>query len=305
MFLFVYATEPRGRNEQLVDRRFDHRSGRAVWFDNDRQSRPNLPSSACPFCPGGLEAPEPYEVRCIENRWPPLPDGRCEVLLFCPEHDGSLAELGAERIRRVVDLWAERTECQGRRDDVDYVLIFENRGAEVGATIAHPHGQLYALPEVPPVALAELDGDGCPICSELAAGHLVDRVGVWSARVPHAASWPYELLLAPDAHIPDLVALDDDQRNDLAALLADALVRLDCLFDAPMPYMLWIHQRPTDGGAWPQAHVHIEVVPLFRQPGVQRFVAAGELGSGVHFNPLLPEDAAAQLRAVQVVSDAT
>jgi UDPglucose--hexose-1-phosphate uridylyltransferase len=270
-----------------------------VWFARARQARPNLPTTACPFCPGGLEAPDEYEVRWFVNRWPPLGDDRCEILLFCPEHDGSLAGLGTERARRVIDLWAERTVAQGGRDDVDYVLIFENRGAEVGATIAHPHGQLYALDTVPPAPLDELAVDTCPICCEVERGHPVITRGGWSAVVPHAAAWPYEILVAPTAHVPDLPALDHEARTDLAAVLTDVLERLDLLFDAPMPYMLWVHQRPTDGGAWPQAHVHVEIAPLLRQPDVQRYVAAGELGSGMYFNPLLPEDAAAALRAVR------
>lgn len=270
-----------------------------MWFARARQARPNLPTTACPFCPGGLEAPDEYEVRWFVNRWPPLGDDRCEILLFCPEHDGSLAGLGTDRARRVIDLWAERTVAQGARDDVDYVLIFENRGAEVGATIAHPHGQLYALDTVPPAPLDELAPGTCPICCEIERGHPVFSRGGWSAVVPHAAAWPYEILVAPTAHVPDLPALDHDARTDLAAVLTDVLERLDLLFDAPMPYMLWVHQRPTDGGAWPQAHVHVEIAPLLRQPDVQRYVAAGELGSGMYFNPLLPEDAAAALRAVR------
>jgi UDPglucose--hexose-1-phosphate uridylyltransferase len=282
-----------------VERRIDHRSGREVWFENERQTRPNLPDSSCPFCPGGLEAPEHYDVKWFPNRWPSLSDGRCEVLLFCPEHDGSLAGLGAARIRAVVDLWAERTAAQGSRDDVDYVLIFENRGPEVGATIAHPHGQLYALESVPSTARAELQHDACPICSELRDGHPVTAAGGWSVVVPNAASWPYELLIAPTEHLPDLPSLDGAHRDDLAAVLADGLGRLDLLFDAPMPYMLWVHQRPTDGGDWPIAHVNVQIVPLLRRPGVQRFVAAGELGSGVYFNPVMPEDAAARLGSLR------
>jgi UDPglucose--hexose-1-phosphate uridylyltransferase len=282
-----------------VERRIDHRSGREVWFEYERQTRPNLPNSSCPFCPGGLEAPEHYDVKWFPNRWPPLSDDRCEVLLFCPEHDGSLAGLGATRIRAVVDLWADRTAAQGGRDDVSYVLIFENRGPEVGATIAHPHGQLYALDSVPPTALVELRHDACPICDELRDGHEVCATGSWSVVVPHAAAWPYELLIAPNEHLPDLPSLDDAQRDALAAALADGLGRLDLLFDTPMPYMLWVHQRPADGGDWPTAHLNVQVAPLLRRQGVQRFVAAGELGSGVYFNPLMPEDAAAQLRSVR------
>lgn len=267
-----------------------------MWFARERQNRPNLPATECPFCPGGLEAPEAYDVRWFVNRWPPLGDDRCEILLFCPEHDGSLGSLEPARARRVIDLWANRTSAHAARSDVDYVLIFENRGAQVGATIAHPHGQLYALDAVPPAAAEELASDACPICCELARGHSVIEHDRWSAIVPHAAAWPYELLIAPHEHVPDLPALDGQSRDALSYVLTDALRRLDLLFDAPMPYMLWIHQRPTDGGPWPQAHVHIAVAPLLRQAGVQRYVAAGELGSGLFFNPLLPEDAAAALR---------
>lgn len=267
-----------------------------MWFAADRQQRPNLPTSSCPFCPGGLEAPDRYDVRWFANRWPPLDGDRCEILLFCPEHDGSLAGLGAQRVRRVVDLWADRTAAHAARDDVDYVLIFENRGPEVGATIAHPHGQLYALDEVPPAARRELDHDRCPICVELKDGHEVSRTSGWSVVVPHAASWPYELLIGPDEHLPDLPSLDDHDRQGLAQALVDGLGRLDRLFDRPMPYMAWVHQRPTTQGDWPNAHVHVEVAPLWRADGVPRFVAAGELGSGVYFNPLLPDEAAAALR---------
>lgn len=281
-----------------MERRTDHRTGRDVYFARHRQARPNLPTTACPFCPGGLEAPDSYDVRWFTNRWPPLADERCEILLFCPEHEGSLAGIGAQRARRVIDLWAERTLAQGARDDVDYVLLFENRGAEVGATIAHPHGQLYALDAIPPAARGDLDSAVCSICHELGRGHEVVAGGGWAAVVPHAAAWPYELLIAPTEHLADLASLDDASRNGLATVLVDGLSRLDLLFDAPMPYMLWVHQRPTDGGQWPQSHVHVTVAPILRQAGVQRYVAAGELGSGIYFNPLLPEDAAARLRAV-------
>jgi UDPglucose--hexose-1-phosphate uridylyltransferase len=280
-----------------VELRSVERSGAPVWFVGARQHRPNLPSDgACPFCPGGLEAPEPYDVRWFPNRWPAMPDDRCEVLLFSPDHHASLGTLGTARVRRVVDLWIERTVAQGARADVDYVLLFENRGPEVGATIPHPHGQLYAFDTVPPAARRELDHETCPICTELTSGHHVSERDGWRAVVPHAATWPFELLIAPDDHLPDLPSLTDRQRDAFAACLGDALGRLDALFDRTMPYMLWIHQRPTDGRDWPMAHVHVEVAPLWRAAGVQRFVAAGELGSGVFFNPLLPDVAAASLR---------
>jgi UDPglucose--hexose-1-phosphate uridylyltransferase len=261
-----------------------------------RQARPNLPEG-CPFCPGGIEAPEPYDVRWFVNRWPPLPDGRAEVLLFSPEHEASLATLGPAGIRRVVDLWAERTASLGGRDDVAYVLVFENRGAVVGATIGHPHGQLYAFGDVPEAARRELER-GCVLCDVDHGDRHIATVGAWTAAVPYAPMWPYELLLAPAGHVPDLPGTTDAERDELAALLEDALLRLDQLFDEPMPYMLWVHQRPTDGGTWPSAHLHVHVAPVLRRSCSQRYVAAGELGSGVWFDPVVPEEAAADLRAL-------
>jgi UDPglucose--hexose-1-phosphate uridylyltransferase len=275
--------------------RVDPLSGARTVVVGSRQARPNLPATDCPFCPGGLEAPEPYDVRAFPNRWPPLPGGRAEVVLYAPEHDASLATMAPDRVERVIALWAERTVALGARDDVAYVLVFENRGPEVGATIAHPHGQIYAFDAVPPAAQVELDRPGCALCTPPDDALVVARTGSWQASVPAAATWPYALVLAPDDHVPDLAAAAPSH-GELAALLVDAFGRLDRLFGAPMPLMWWWHQRPTDGGAWPTAHLHAHVAPLLRQPGTPRFVAAGELGSGVYFNPVRPEDAAADLR---------
>jgi UDPglucose--hexose-1-phosphate uridylyltransferase len=273
-------------------------TGQQVVVVGERQDRPNLPpATGCPFCVGGLEAPEPYDVLAFPNRWPPLPVGRAEVVLYASEHDATLAGLGPERVRRVIELWAERTAALGAREDVDYVLVFENRGPEVGATIPHPHGQIYALDAVPPAAAVELadGGDGCALCGSDPGAGLVREVGDWRAWVPATASWPYELRLAPVGHVPDLPAAAPTH-GDLAALLVDVFGRLDRLFGAPMPLMWWWHQRPTDGGSWPTAHLHAHVAPLLRRAGTPRFVAAGELGGGIHFNPVRPADAAADLR---------
>lgn len=281
----------------------DELTGAEVVIVGSRQGRPVVtpdsaatagPSSDCPFCIGGLEAPEPYDVRAFANRWPALDRDRCEVVLYTPTHDASFCSLGVGGARKVVDLWAERTAALGSRNDVAYVLVFENRGPEVGATIAHPHGQIYAFDTVPPAVLAELGG-ACALCAE--PTHVVHERGGWRSWVPAAAAWPYELRIAPIAHEPDLPSLDGTSRDGLAATLIDGLRRLDALFDAPMPYMLWFHQRPTDGGTWPLAHLHAHIAPLLRSPGTQRYVAAGELGSGIYFNPIEPASAAAALRA--------
>jgi UDPglucose--hexose-1-phosphate uridylyltransferase len=285
--------------------RVDPLTGDLVYVVAERQARPNLPSTGCPFCPGGLEAPEPYEVRWFPNRWPALPDERSEIVLYTPRHDAAFWELSLVEARRVVDLWAERTQALGARPDVDYVLVFENRGPEVGATIAHPHGQIYAFDLVPPRARVELDRESVVALGDDAIGdRLIATSGSWRAWVPWAANWPFELLLAPSDVVPDLPALDPTGRDELAGLLLDVLARLDRLFaesgesaaDARMPYMMWFHQRPTDGGSWPEAWLHLHIAPLYRAPQTQRFVAAGELGSHVYFNPVDPAAAAARLR---------
>ncbi len=225
------------------DLRVDTSTGARTYVVGSQQDRPNLPGVSCPFCPGGLEAPDEYEVRWFPNRWPSMPDGRCEVVLYTPEHDATFWSIGARGARKVVDLWAVRSEELGMRADIEYVLVFENRGPEVGATIAHPHGQIYAFDFVPDVPLQLLRGTafGDP------GDRLVTAAHGWRAWVPEAAIFPYALVLVPDDAVPDLPSLPDAGRDGLAALLVDVLERLDRLFDAQTPYMLWIHQRPFDG----------------------------------------------------------
>ncbi len=281
------------------DLRIDPLTGARVQVVRSRQSRPNLPSGGCPFCVGGAEAPEPYDTKAFVNRWPSFPADRGEVILYAPHHGETLASLGAGQTRKVIDLWAARTAALGAREDIAYVLVFENHGPEVGATISHPHGQIFAFPAVPPSPAREL--------ARLAAGHRLleddldgDRVVVerngWRAWVPRASIHPHGMRVAPLEQRPDLASLGDNERNELAAVLVDVLGRLDRLFDPPQPYMFWFHQRPTDGGRWPQAWLHLEIAAPWRAEGVMRFVAGGELGSGVFINPVEPEAAAEALR---------
>ncbi|MEY3266581.1 MAG: galactose-phosphate uridylyltransferase, partial [Actinomycetota bacterium] len=122
--------------------RTDTYLGTVVHIVADRQSRPNLPVSDCPFCLGGLEAPVQYDVRAFANRWPALDPGYCEVVLYTPHHEDTFASLGDIGARAVVDLWAQRTAALQEMPKGEYVIVFENRGAEIGATISHPHGQI-------------------------------------------------------------------------------------------------------------------------------------------------------------------
>jgi UDPglucose--hexose-1-phosphate uridylyltransferase len=274
--------------------RVDPFIGTRVHVVGTRQKRPNLPSTGCPFCVGGIEAPEPYDVRWFPNRWPAMPGDRCEVVLYTPEHDATFFSIGVPGARKVIDLWAERTEMLGKRDDVDYVLVFENRGPEVGATIAHPHGQIYAYDHVPSRPSRRLSGGWAPDANP--GDRLIIEHGGWRAWVPFVPTFPLSIEVAPVQRVPDLPSVTDAGRDELAALLVDLFDRLDRLYDRPLPYMMWLNQRPTVADGFDDAWFNIEIVSPWRSAGVQRFIAAAEVACEEYFNPVIPEDVAARIR---------
>lgn len=274
--------------------RVDPVLGTVVHVVGTRQKRPNLPSSGCPFCVGGIEAPEPYEVRSFPNRWPAMEGDRCEVVLYTPDHDATFPSLGVDGARKVVDLWAERTAVLGARPDVDYVLVFENRGPEVGATIAHPHGQIYAYDHIPSRQLRRLVGGWQP--DKEPGERMVLAVDDWAVWVPYAPTFPVALEVAPTSPVPDLPSMSSDDRDTLCAVLVDVFARLDRLHGRPLPYMMWLNQRPTVAEGHDDAWFNIEIVSPWRSAGVQRFIAAAEIASDEFFNPVIPEDVAARLR---------
>jgi len=280
--------------------RIDPLTGTWVVVTPWRQDRPNKPSGQCPFCPGGLEAPGSYEVRSIPNRWPALPGRRHEVILHSPLHSGTFPQLGAAGAARVIELWSERTARLSARDDVRYVFVFENRGPAIGATIDHPHSQILAFGDVPPVALAELRRSACSLCQPPADELTVARLPAWLASVPWAPSWPYEIVLAPRQHVADLPDAGPELRAELGVILIECLVRLESVLGQAEPYLLWFHQRPADGGDWPAAHLHLHVAPVQRAPATIRHLAAAEFGAGVFFDPVDPLAAAAALRSAVV-----
>jgi UDPglucose--hexose-1-phosphate uridylyltransferase len=277
--------------------RVDPLTGALVVVTPWRQGRPNLPEAGCPFCPGGLEAPGPYRATWIPNRWPALAGGRHEVILHSSDHGASFPALGVAGTARVIELWSARTAELGARADVKYVFVFENRGRAIGATIDHPHSQILAFNLVPPIPQAELSRAACDLCGDLDDPMVVARHPAWLARVPRAPSWPYELLIFPRRHVADLPAAGPRLRAGLAAILVDCLRRVERLFTAAVPYMLWVHQRPASGEDWPAAHLHLHLAPLLRGPGMIRHLAAAELGAGVFFDPVDPPAAAARLKA--------
>ena len=277
--------------------RLDPHSGARVHIVAARQNRPNFPSSECPFCVGGLESPEPYDVKSFANRWPALETGACEVVLYSSQHDATFASLGSSGIRNVIDLWAERTTQLQQQNDVDYVLIFENRGAEVGATISHPHGQIYAFDHVPRRQHSILQSQWKP--DPQPADRLVINGDHFVAYAQYAAIHPVSLVVAPHQQVSLLSQLGDELRVELASILHKTFVALDQLFDAPLPYMMWITQAPGKT-QYENAWLNIEIVSPWRAKGVQRYIAAAEVSTEEYFNPVDPADIAQRLRTLVV-----
>ena len=291
-------TEP--TTHQSSDVRVDPWLGTMVHVVASRQNRPNLPSAGCPFCVGGLEAPEPYTVKSITNRWPPMPSERCEVVMYTSDHDARLATLPATQLSALIDLWAQRTEALGARHDVDYVLIFENSGREVGATIDHPHGQIYAFDHVPDRPARRLAAGWKP---DPTTDRLIVQRDGWAATVPSSSPYPLAIEIAPIERVPDLVSMNVEQRAGFGVILQDVLSRIERLHDGPTPTMMWFNQRPTviatrarDVDGYADAWFNVEIVSPWRAPGVMRYIAAAEVATGEYFIPVVPEQLASRLR---------
>jgi UDPglucose--hexose-1-phosphate uridylyltransferase len=278
------------------DIRTDTYLGTVVHVVADRQNRPNLPIAGCPFCVGGLEAPEQYSVRSFPNRWPALEEGYCEVVLYSPDHEATFGTLTADEALSVVNLWAQRTQALREMPNGEYVIVFENRGAEIGATISHPHGQIYAFDHVPPRPARMIAAGWEPVVAS--AEHVILEVDGWRVFSEYAAVYPVSIRIAPIHRIADLADMNAVDRAVLAATLVRLFAALDALFDAPLPYMMWINQAPRTRDDWPDAWFNIEIVSPWRAQGLPRFIAGVEVASGEFFNPVDPADVAARLRAL-------
>ena len=295
----------------MIERRFHELRGEEVVYAAHRQERTLLPAATdCPLCPtrpGGpaTEVPvESFEVAVVENRFPSFAgEGAAEVVVYTDEHEGSFAALPVERAEAVMWVWRDRYAELGARAEVQYVMPFENRGEEVGVSLHHPHGQVYAYPFLPPVPAAEREADrrlgGCAPCTllerERADGRRrVYENGSFLAYVPYAARWPYEVHVTALEHRPSLLDCATAELRDLAVALQAVTRGYDALFDRPFPYMLCVHQAPTDGGG---GHLHVELYSPVRARDKLKFLASGEQGSGTFVVDALPEETAVELRA--------
>ena len=336
---------PLGDRARAGQVRYDALVGDWVAVAGHRLNRTFLPpKDECPLCPTGTgsvpsEVPETsYDVVVFENRFPSYASttayddmgipgegdllnsgpasGRCEVVCFTSDHDSTFAALTPSRARTVVDAWADRTAELGALPEVEHVFCFENRGQEIGVTLHHPHGQIYAYPYLPQRSAAILaqaqqhhDRTGRLLGADILAAELAsaDRVVIkgeyWSAYVPYAARWPVEVHLAPHRDVPDLPALDDAERDELAEIYLDLLRRLDRYYvtkdgdPVRLPYISGWHQAPAKHGR-DVSRLHLQVMSVLRSPSKLKYLAGSESGVGGWVNDVPPERIAARLREV-------
>jgi UDPglucose--hexose-1-phosphate uridylyltransferase len=235
-------------------------------------------------------------------------NGRCEVVCFSQDHNASFADLTHDQAALVLAAWIDRSAALAALPGVEQVYCFENRGREIGVTLSHPHGQIYAYPFVTPRTARMLATSGAyqrdtgrnlfddVLAAELADGsRIVLARDHWVAFVPHAAHWPYEVHLYPRRRQPDLLGLEPAEMDEFCDVYLDLLRRFDRLFDAPAPYISGWHQAPAGPGRAEFA-LHLELFTIRRAPGKLKYLAGSESGMDAFTNDIAPESAAATLR---------
>jgi len=318
--------------------------GQWVITATERQERTFLPpKDYCPLCPtkpGAFptEIPEPtYDMVTFENKFPslrpnpPVPaiggtdlepvrpaGGVCEVVCYTPDHESTLAQQPIPRIKRLIQVWTDRFRELGDRPEVEYVFAFENKGKEIGVTMFHPHGQIYAYPFIPPVIERELEQTRKHyketgrnllldiVESELADGRrIIAKNDSFVAYIPFFARYPYEVHITAtrpgNMSFAEFTAAD---RNNLAVILKQILCAYDKLWDFSLPYIMCIHQRPTDGEDYSGIYqFHIEFYPPYRTKDKLKYLAGSEAGAGAYINDTLAEEKSEDLRQALARAD--
>ncbi len=303
-----------------------------------RQDRTFFPppgyNPLAPTQPGGFptEIPAPnYEIVVFENKFPSLrreapepsvegtellpvlpAQGICEVVCYTPDAEGELARLPLAKVEELVYVWADRFEELSAHDFVQYVYIFENKGREIGVTLAHPHGQIYAFPFIPPIPEKEIgaarryfERTGRNVFADVLEQEITDgrRIVAENAHfvavVPFYARYPYEVhILARD----DRTAISDfdaEERTALAQMLKVVMEKYNNLWDRSMPYIMLMHQRPSDGADYGFYRFHIEFYPPYRTPDKLKYLAGSEAGAGAFINDTHAEVTAQTLRETE------
>lgn len=303
-----------------------------------RQERTFLPpDDYCPLCPtqpGGFPTEIPdasYDIVVFENKFPSLrmdaaepavegtalypvrqAHGVCEVVCYSQNHQATFATLPYDQVRKLTRVWQERYRELSSLPEVEYVFIFENKGKEIGVTLTHPHGQIYAYPYIPPFLVRELTSErayfertGRPLMADVLAEELADgRRIVWQNEsfvmmIPFFARYPYEVYLTSKQHRPSLASMSPTELDDLAEALLVTTRKLDLLFGFSMPYTMCMHQQPAVSG-YDWNWFHVEFYPPYRTANKLKYLAGSEAGAGAFINDTLAEEKAAELRGLVV-----
>ena len=296
-----------------------------------RQARTFLPpTSECPLCPTHgdqlTEVPEAdYDVVVFENRFPSLTHelsevdapndestrhgfGRCEVVCFTSDHGSALSSVSADRVGLVLEAWIDRDRALSGMPGVEYVFVFENRGVEIGVTLSHPHGQIYAYPFVPPrdalmraSARAYRERTGRDVYADVIERETADGERIiysgehWLAFVPRAARWPFEIQMYTRRPLARLAGLSAEEKSEFATMYLAILKGFDAVLGVPMPYIAAWHQAPVHGDPR-DSRLFLEIFSLRRAPEKLKFLAGSESAAGVWINDIRPEDSAQALR---------
>lgn len=312
--------------------RWNSMRGEFVSISASRQDRPFLPPREyCPLCPTrehtqgerlATEVPgssQLYTWAVFENMFPGLsqsqssPTGRCEVVLYTPNHDSTLAHESLSQIEGLIAVWQDRCIEIARDDKIQFIFLFENKGTEIGVTLHHPHGQIYAFNHVPPFVNMEhqmaaehhAEHGTCLICSLTenefqSRDRIVFESNEIVAFVPFAARYPYEVHITTRAHRPLIQQLTFHERRSLALALKTVLLKYDKLFGFPMPYIMAHHQARAQDLDCQNYHWHLELYPPYRTAQKLKYLAGVESGTGFFINDTYPEQKAAELRQLEV-----
>jgi UDPglucose--hexose-1-phosphate uridylyltransferase len=301
-----------------------------------RQDRTFFPPPGyCPLCPtkeGGFptEIPaEDYDIVVFQNKFPSLQpeppepavaatdlnpvrpaNGVCEVVVYTPEHNSSLAQQPVSQIYKLLQVWQDRFNDLDKLEFVEYVFIFENKGEAVGVTLPHPHGQIYAYPFVPPrlerkvvQCRAHREKTGENLIQSILKNEKTDnrRIVVendsFTALIPFFARYPFELHIYPNRPAQALTDFSLNELKDLSIVFKQVLSAFDKLFDVSFPYIMAMYNRPSTGENFDFFDFHIEFYPPMRTASKLKFLAGSEAGAGLFINDTLPEEKAAELRA--------
>jgi len=315
----------------MQELRFNPMTGEWVMISSGRKGRPiHSEFKGCPLCPGNIELEQDYDLAVFENRFPALvknpspplnsgspllkskpSNGVCEVIMYTSVHKSSLTEMPLLQIENLIDVWEDRIIDLYSNPMIKYIFIFENKGEEVGATLSHPHGQLYAFPFLPLRIKTKLKNmkdyiskhHRCMLCDLIKEEEQLDKRIVFQnnffiALVPYYARFPYEVHVLSKRHLGSIIEMNELEKKSFAEILQSVTRKYDKIFQRSCPYMMALFISPSEQDKYDYFHFHVEFCPPLRDKNKIKWMASVETATWQFINPSSPEEIAAELRSV-------